>query len=295
MIEILIRTVLILFFSSLPLFLWGYGSVYLSNHVWNRLRFFAGMIGWGVSVLSILFFEKWLKSTQGYESLFAIIGIFLLLAGIVWIVTIVGSPYIRWFLRRTLFFHIALFCILLLSWSYLRDSFVMTSWALSFLAGISGFFFAAFLEEGVKHVSSIGLTAWDFRFTRVDFLLFAFFVTLWFVAVENIVYLLQASNISAMISTGIYRMILALPLHILAASICVMFWWKAMAYELFSWRYTGLFVTGYLSAIAIHSLYNFLAMKGQLGLLIVIAIVSYIAFTQWILLSEEGKWEKSLS
>ena len=95
--------ILILFFSFLPLLFWGYGNLYLSDHMWNRARFFAGIIGWMISIACIYLFKWWLI-LSGARQLFAVIGVFIVL----WIlstgVTYFWSPYIRWFLRRTLFF-----------------------------------------------------------------------------------------------------------------------------------------------------------------------------------------------
>ncbi len=279
--------ILIIFFSLFPLLLWGYGNIYLSEHLWNRVRFFAGTLGWVISVGSILLFKEWLTST-GASQIWAVIWVFLVLWGVISGVIMYGSPYIRGFLRRTLFLHIGLFSLILYGWWYLREYIPMNTWSLSFFAGISWFFIAAYLEEGVKHISSIGLTAKDFRFSQIDFLLFTFFITLGFVTGENILYLREAytSGILSVMITGIYRVFFALPLHVFAASICVMFWWKALSYDFFSWRYIVFFLSGFISATIIHSIYNLLIEKNSFILLIIFVGIGYMAFTQWILLEE---------
>ncbi len=276
--------ILIIFFSLLPLLFWGYGNIYLSSHIWNRKRFLAGIGGWIMSISCIFFFKQWLMST-GYPQIWAVIGVFLVLGSITWGIILYGSPYIRGFLRRTLSLHIILFSVILYGWGYLREYIPMSLWALSFFAGISGFFIAAYLEEGVKHVSSIGLIAKDFRFSRTDFLIFTFLITLGFVTGENILYFKEAyaSGIFSVITTGIYRILFALPLHIFAASICVIFWWKALSYRFFSWRYVVFFVSGFIIATMIHSLYNLLIERNSFLLLSIFAGIGYMAFTQWIL------------
>lgn len=276
--------ILILFFSLLPLLFWGYGNLYLSDHMWNRARFFAGIIGWMISIVCIYFFKWWLI-LSGTRQLFAVIGVFIVL----WIlstgVTYFWSPYIRWFLRRTLFFHIAIFSILLYLWGLSQEYIPMKTESLMFFSGISGFFIAAFLEEWVKHISSIWLTSREFRFSRTDFLLFTFFITLGFIVGENILYFKEAYNnwIFAILIMGIYRLLFALPLHIFAASICVMFWWKALSYRFLSWQYIGFFITGFILASGVHSLYNTLAEKNNFILLLFLTAIAYFSFTRWLI------------
>ncbi len=285
--------ILSIFFCLIPLLLWGYGNIYLSSHVWNRARFFAGIAGGVISVICIAFFKEWLLGTW-YRQIGAVIGVFIVLWTLTAWAIMYGSPYIRGFLRRTLFFHIALFSLVLYIWGWVRAYIPMTPGALTFFAGISGFFIAACLEEWVKHVSSLWLTAKNFRFSRTDFLLFTFFVTLGFVTAENILYLKEAyhSGILSVMMTGVYRLFFALPLHVFAASICVMFWWKALSYKFLSVQYVFLFTCGFLIATIIHTLYNFLISKSSIFFLLLIVGIGYLAFTQWILLGEdrEKKW-----
>ena len=291
----LFSIILIIFFSLVPLLIWGYGNIYLSDHIWNRARFFAGIGGWIISVSCIFFFKQWLMHT-GYAQIWAVIWVFLVLGAITWSSIMYGSPYIRGFLRRTLFFHIGLFSVILYGWGYLREYLPMDSSSLGFFAGISGFFIAASLEEGVKHLSSIWLTAKNFRFSRTDFLVFTFFITLGFVSAENILYLREAypSGIFAVMITGVSRIFFALPLHVFAASICVIFWWKALSYRFFSWRYIFFFSSWFIIAIMIHSLYNLLIEKNSFLLLIIFVGIGYMTFTQWIL-SDTNSRKKSRS
>jgi hypothetical protein len=82
---------------------------------------------------------------------------------------------------------------------------------------------------------------------------------------------------------GIYRLLFALPLHIFAASICVMFWWKALSYRFLSWQYIGFFITGFILASGVHSLYNTLAEKNNFILLLFLTAIAYFSFTRWLI------------
>ena len=287
MLSSIMSIALIVFFSLVPLLLWSYGNIYLSHHIWNRARFFAGIFGWLISIVCILAFRSWLMSS-GLEQIGAVIWVFIVLWGITSIAILYGSPYIRGFLWRILMLHIALFSLLLYVWWWIQDILPMTISSLGFIGGISWFFIAACLEEWVKHVSSIGLTARDFRFSRGDFLVFTFFVTLGFVSVENILYLIEAYRWGTLsvFTTGIYRLLFALPLHVFAASICVVFWWRALSYGWLSWRYISLFLLGFIIAIVMHSFYNLLIERGDIIPLIALLALWYIACTQWLVGSE---------
>jgi PrsW family intramembrane metalloprotease len=295
MLSSLLSIIFIVFFSLVPLLIWNYGSLYLRDDSWNRGRFFAGILWWAISVGVIFLFEKWLRDT-GYMQIYAVISVFVILGGMTWIVTLYGSSYIRGFLRRILLLHIALFSLLLYGWQWGSGYLPMTSETLSFIAGISGFFVAACLEEWVKHVSTIALSSRDFRFSRRDLLLFTLFVTLGFVMIENLVYFLSVykNGSLSIVTTGLYRLFFALPLHVLAASICVMLWWKALSYGVSSWRYVFFFTLGFFVAILVHSTYNFLIQRESSVLLLFAAICAYIAFTQWIIPSIEKEQSTDL-
>jgi protease PrsW len=134
-------------------------------------------------------------------------------------------------------------------------------------------------------VSSLGLTSREFRFTRRDFLLFTFFITLGFVTLENIIYMIQEIERGALqvFFTGMSRLLFSLPLHVFAASVCVMMWWKALSYRFFSWQYIGYFSLGYIIATLIHGAYNTFLASGYIAPVIVLVALGYIAFTQWII------------
>lgn len=107
---------------------------------------------------------------------------------------------------------------------------------------------------------------------------------------ENLLYFMRSydESIGNMLMTGIYRLCFALPLHIFAASITVMLWWRALSYRVFSLRYILLFSSGFLLATAVHTLYNSLIELHVFLPLIALSGIGYIATTQWML-GDESK------
>ena len=281
---------LIFIILSFPLLLWGYGTLYLSQNIWNRNRFLFGMLGWAIAVFVIAIFGKSSVSGSSFLKIGSFILIFSVIGMIAWWATKRGSPFIRWFLRKALFLHSMIFCSVF-AWTLLLKWVIPTSNSfLIFLTSIWRFLLAASIEEWVKHVSTLWLTAKEFRFTRRDFLIFTFFVTLWFSTVESAIYLF--SHIDSwpwwILFIGISRILFSLTIHVFAASICVMMWWKALSYKMYSYKYIFLFVLGYMIATIIHGAYNILLDRSYIFPLIVLTWVWYFSFSQWMIAHE---WE----
>lgn len=285
---ILLNLFLIVLFLTFPLLLWGYGSLYLSQNIWNRNRFIFGMIGWALAVAVIILFGK----SQVAESNLLTIVSFLIMFGSIWSIawwaTKSWSPFIWWFLRKALLLHILIFCFVVISGVFIADIFPRSNSLLVLLTSIGGFLLAASIEEWVKHVSTLGLTSKEFRFTRRDFLLFTFFVTLGFSTIENAIYLFWNIDVSpwSILLIGISRILFSLTIHIFAASICVMLWWKALSYKIFSYKYTFFFLMGYIGATVVHGVYNLLLDRSYIFPLFVLTGVGYFSFTQWLNLDE---------
>lgn len=275
-------------FAFFPIFLWGYGMNMLSRHEWNRERFFYGMIGGGLSVGVIYFLQDFLEGSLLLR-IFALWVILALLLGFVWIASGRWSPYVKVFLRKIAFLHAGIFLILYIileiGIGFLPDSLTNT---LPMVAGISSFLFAASLEESLKHLSSVGLTAKQFRFSRRDLLIFGFFITLGFVFLENILYLAKVYplGLGNIFLTGITRSIFSLLSHLFAASICVMMWWKALSYGVFSFRYILTFLIGFLLASFAHLFFNELVASWNMIFVVIFSLVAYFSFTQWLVLDE---------
>lgn len=287
---IVLEILLILIFLSFPFLLWWYGMTFLSENIWNRQRFISGLIGGSLAVGVIAIFGKlWFSSSSmGKISLFLLL--FLVVGVFVWWITSSGSPFIRWFLRRALLIHSALFCCVFCLVLFLWKVLPVSGWVLIILSSLGGFLFAASIEEWVKHLSTIGLTSKEFRFTRRDFLLFTFFVTLWFSTFETALYLFKEmeNGLIAIFLVWISRILFSLTIHVFAASICVMMWWKALTYSFFSYKYILFFVLWYASATLIHGLYNLLLDRNYIIPIIVLTGVGYFSITQWM----DGSSEK---
>lgn len=287
---LLLNLFLIALFLTFPLLLWGYGSLYLSQNIWNRNRFIFGMIGWAIAVAVIILFGK----SQVAESNLLTIISFLIMFGSIWSIawwaTKRGSPFIRWFLRKVLLLHSLIFCFVCIAGVLIEDIFPHSNSLLVLLTSIWGFLLAASIEEWVKHVSTLGLTSKEFRFTRRDFLLFTFFVTLGFSTIENAIYLFWNIDLSpwSILLIGISRILFSLTIHIFAASICIMLWWKALSYKIFSYKYIFFFLMGYVGATVVHGVYNLLLDRSYIFPLFVLTGVGYFSFTQWLNLDERG-------
>lgn len=280
--------ILIFLFAFFPIFLWGYAMNMLSDHEWNRARFFYGMIWWGISVGVIYFLHDFLLSSF-FSRIFAIVTILFLLLVFVLVASRYGSGYVRTFLRKIALLHAGLFLIFFVIIETLLYFFEADiSRFLPVISTFSAILFAAALEESLKHLSSVWLTAKEFRFSRRDLLVFGFFITLGFVFIENILYLMKAYHLGtlAILSTGFTRSVFSLLAHLFAASICAMVWWKALSYKVFSMRYSLTFIGWFILASLAHFLFNTLANYNlQIGIMIYV-IVAYVAFTQWLILDE---------
>jgi RsiW-degrading membrane proteinase PrsW (M82 family) len=126
---------------------------------------------------------------------------------------------------------------------------------------------------------SIGMTGKDFRFSRKDIIFFTFSVVLGFIFIENILYFFSWI---LPVWQWIFRSIFTMIIHIFAATICAHFWWKALSYKLFSFRYFIVFFSGFVLAAMVHMLYNLSLQTGNIMVVIVFAIIGYMMFTRLI-------------
>lgn len=65
-----------------------------------------------MAVALILFFERYLSGDM-LSRFFAVGAVFIILSGLVYMLTSLGSPYIRGFLRRVALLHALIFTLLL--------------------------------------------------------------------------------------------------------------------------------------------------------------------------------------
>ncbi len=287
MFQTLAKIIIIVLFSSFPILLWGYGTTFLSHHIWNRARFFSGLVAGTISVSTIIVFEKYFEQDTLMQ-IFAVSWVFLTLSMIAYGLMAKGSLYIWGFLRKVVILHTILFIILLALSYALRRYIDIPLSGIALFSSMASYLLLAWLEEGVKHISTLGLTAREFRFTRTDFLLFTFFVALGFVFVENIIYFSRAWgwSLGSLVSLGIGRTLFATMIHVFASALCVMCWWRWLSYGVFSLRYILWVVLGFILATLIHTLYNSLMWGGHIIGVLVLFLAGYFSFTQWIMADE---------
>lgn len=252
--------------SLLPVYLWGYGVTYLLSDTWNRIRFWVWIFLWWIGVSLTYIFAYSYNQDWIYEWL--ILAIFLLiLLIVVLILTLFWSRFSRSFLRKIAIVHVIVIWLIIwfvyIIWRYFPIPDVFTPIVILFLL-------TPILEEAAKHLGSIGLIWHEFRFSQRDILSFTFFVVLWFVFAENLLYL-ASGKFSLWI--WIMRSLFTLIAHVFTALICAHFWWKALSYPLLSLRYVSIFLTWFILAGWLHILYNYLLADGNiLGLLLYIII-----------------------
>lgn len=262
--------------ALLPIYFWGYALTIFFRDDWSRLRFWVGIWAGSFSVCLVyilsLFPEKSVFLQGG-----VIGGFFLLLYLLIIILTFFGSSYARVFIRKIALLHASIMFLSILAMTFMQHIFgeiSLVSWVLFPLL------FSAFLEESAKHLGSIGLIGRDFSFSQKDVILMTFFVVLWFVFAENLLYFFDGRW---SLPVWIFRSFFTLLAHIFLASICAYFWWKALSYRLFSLRYVATFFFGFLIASMFHFVYNsFLESGSMIGIFIALAW-GYVFFTRALL------------
>lgn len=255
--------------ALLPVYLWGYGVTYMLSDTWNRMRFWVWLLLWGLGVgLTYVF-----ASSYSTDSLFEV-GIFawflVVLFLLVLVLTLFGSRFSRVFLQKIAITHITIIGTILVALYFAGRYFPIPGVITPVLLL---FFLTPFLEEAAKHLGSVWLIGQEFRFSQRDIVSFTFFVVLGFVFAENLLYLVSGQF---SLGTWIWRSFFTLIAHVFTAIICAHWWWKALSYPLFSARYIGTFLIGFLLAGGLHTLYNVLLEQGSLLGLIVYAVVGYV-------------------
>lgn len=271
--QILSVLILSIFSVLLPVYLWSFiASYYTTSHNALRLKLLFWIISGGISVVSIWGFTKYFFGSKGvFEILYFLL--FLSIFGIcIYFLSSRGSKYAKLFLRKISLYHFLVFLgvfILLYIATYIcsKDSFISVI--------ITTLLLPALYEETSKHISMLGGLSKNFSFSRADITLYTLCTTLGFVIVENIVYILSF-HIS--LSDTIWRMVFLLAVHLSAALVCSLTWWKALSYKFLSWKYIAYFVIGFLSALCVHTLYNYAITHGFRAIAWVYAFMAYGLF-----------------
>ena len=262
--------------ALLPIYFWGYALTLFFRDDWSRLRFWVGIWAGSFSVGLVYILSLFPEDSTLLQGGF-IGGFFLALYLLIIILTFFGSSYARVFIRKIALLHAGimfLFLVFMMLMQHFFGNIAVFSWILYPLL------FSAFLEESAKHLSSIGLIGRDFSFSQKDVVLMTFFVVLWFVFSENLLYFFDGRW---SLPVWIFRSFFTLLAHIFLASICAYFWWKALSYRLFSIRYVATFFLGFLIAGTFHFVYNSLLESGNMIGIFVVLVWGYIFFTRALL------------
>ncbi len=275
MMQLVILSFFAFWIALLPIYLWGYGVTMLSWDTWNRRRFWLGAISWVVSVwlvylIGMFHIESWML-------LLGIAGVIGILYSWVVILTHFWSSFSRVFLRKITVIH-GILLFILAGLAILISHSLGTSYVVPIL--FTSILISAYFEEVVKHFSSLALMGKDFRFSKRDVVLFTFFVAIGFVFVENILYFIRWD---LSISQWIFRSFFTLVLHVFSAVFCSYYWWKALSYSFFSWKYMITFVVWFLGANAIHVLYNYSLENSNIIVVLIITTIGYLFLSRMLI------------
>ncbi|PID84606.1 hypothetical protein CSB09_00085 [Candidatus Gracilibacteria bacterium] len=259
----------------LPLYLWAYGATRIEGD--DRLlqgRFWAGIFSGGVSVGLTWLLASGLQDFSPLVFFGGAVGVFMFFYILVLIYTYLSPSISSGLIRRMARIH--LLFIFLLLWAVLLASFFLTG-SLVFGALLLPLFIAAFFEETTKHLATLGLIGKNITFSQKDMMLFAFYVVLGFVCIENILYL-QVYGFDFW--TWVFRSTFTFSAHLLSATLCTLAWYKALSYPLAGWRYFLYFFLGFFAATLVHMGFNYFVETNHFLMLFVYLGAGYIIFTQ---------------
>ena len=253
MIETIFSIIWISIISLIPIVIWGYIFSYIDWVELSRKRFVVGIIWWLLSVIPILSMWNFLensgfqilnifkKSTQ-IDNIFSAISfnfsLILFLFILVWFAFIAISwtyrnkKILKIYLKNIIYF--SLFTIIIASFIYIFSlTWLWTSkianwpifWNITFdtlKLVIFYYILIAFIEEASKHFNFLQSSVLQIK-TVQKWVLYAIFVALWFVLIENILYLRQIYInwwlTSEFFSTYLYRSIFSLMVHVLSSAL----------------------------------------------------------------------------
>ncbi len=291
------QNILIIFFiviiTFIPILLWWYIFSSFWNQQLNRKRFLAWIIGWAVSVLPILYLEKfidklnlwflnvfyfveniWSSPFSFVFSLIMLIIFILFLSFIIWFL-------FEWFVRSKKiflknFWIFVLFSIIISIFIYLFNYFDFFDKTLNETSSIS---FWNTIFNSLKLMIFYYILVWileeiskHFNFLQTSFLhisnikegiLYSVFVALWFSFIENILYFYNIYSIlwfsSELVTTYFLRSIFSVFVHIFASFIIWYYFSKAYLDFKKNWKnfeYIKIFLSWIFLWILVHSIFD---------------------------------------
>ncbi len=253
MLETILSIIWISIMSLIPIVIWGYIFSYIDWVSLSRKRFIVWIIGGLLAVVPIFSMWKYLESSwfnflnifekvSNISSLISVIqfsiSLILFLFILVWFAFIAISwtnrskKILKMYLKNIAIFSlfsifIALFIFIFsLIWVWTKEILNWpTFWEISFNTlklVIFYYILIAFIEETSKHFNFLQSSVLQIK-TVQQWVLYAIFVALWFVLIENILYLYQIYKTTwfweEFFSIYFYRSIFSMMVHVLSSSL----------------------------------------------------------------------------
>lgn len=275
--------------TLLPIIIWAYIFSYIDWDRLNKYRFIIGIFAWIASVLPIVFFEQIFSflnlsfilnifqkfSLLWYFTLIVFFFVFIVVFSLIYSFIFKKSFKKVWayiglslFTFLTLTFFTSLL-LLLIDYFNIFTYFSLGSYDITFSkASITSFrlvlfyyLFIALIEEFSKHTNFLG-TSLNYVNTVQKWVLYAFFVTLWFVFLENILYIYNV-YLSSWFSSDFFlvyftRSIFSLMLHIFCSALITYYFAKAYFryWKILSFWFIKMLFIGILFAVIWHAFFD---------------------------------------
>jgi RsiW-degrading membrane proteinase PrsW (M82 family) len=293
-----------IFLAGIPILLWGYVFAYFDGLEFRRSEFGMGIIAGGLGVIPIAYSAEIARFFQtssfinqlgtlplGLDAAFLYgVGFFVPIT-LLLVLLLILSPRSMIAIIRPIFWIIGGAGVLIGTLALLvsqippfwgGDLTLQGTMIMSFSGVVIAYIFIASVEEGLKHVSSyVSITPWIT--TAKQILLVAIYSALWFVFIENILYLSGIAGTSGVGSNLYYgtlfsRSIVSLLLHVFASLILALGFIKYLSkMTLRSWISLGL---SFLIATFVHAAFNIALTYEKAWIIGLYGIVLYFFMTK---------------
>lgn len=303
---------ILLLISLLPVIIWAYIFSYIDWDRLNKSRFIMGIFAWVVWVMPIIFYEQifsffklsFLLSVFSTFSLISFLTFLAVFCFFVFSVSLIYTLIYKQHYKNVLFYLLKSFIYFMVlvvfvsSFLYLLDSlWLFSSFSLwednltfsgtalnSFKLILFYYVFVAFTEELSKHTNFLWYSI-NYIDSVQKWVLYAIFVALWFVFIENILYLynvLSYDNFSAeFFRVYLFRFVFSLMVHVFCSSLIAYYFSKVYIYykKIVNFRSVKLFFTGIFLAVSFHAFFDISLTYGWSFMMIIYFLVGYFYLT----------------
>ncbi len=304
--------IFIIFLCFLPIVIWAYIFSYIDWNKLNKNRFLLWIFSWIISVLPIIFYSKIFEflNFSNLTNIFSSFSFYyyILFIGTFFISIFLLNLFFSFFtlnkffekiiilLKSLLLFSIVSIILITITyfleylWIFshflLPESNISFSWSnlSSFRLVLFYYLFISIVEEFAKYMWFISSSLFSVDNVRKA-VLYSIFVTLWFVLVENILYLyaliFSNSSYSEVIKIYFFRFIFSLMVHILCSSLLIYNFSRAyFKYKkFFYFNFLKLFFMWFIFSIFSHSIFDILMSYGWSFMIVIYFIISYFYLT----------------